>query len=63
MRSCKANCVCWQAYNFRWSWYQSGPMYPRIQHVSPQTMRKVGQNFGVRIKACLNRRGTHTYKV
>ena len=34
-----------------------------IQQVSPQTARKVGQNFGVRIKACLNRRGAHIESV
>ena len=34
-----------------------------IQQVSPQTARKVGQNFGVRIKAYLNRRGAHIESV
>ena len=34
-----------------------------IQHVSPQTVRKVGQNFAIRIKACLNRRGAHIESV
>ena len=34
-----------------------------IQQVSPQTAKKVGQNFGVRIKAYLNRRGAHKESV
>ena len=34
-----------------------------IQAVPHETCRKVGQNFGVRINACLNHRGTHIENV
>ena len=34
-----------------------------LQAVLHETDRKVGQNFGVRINACLNRRGAHIEKL
>lgn len=34
-----------------------------LQQVTPETLRDVGRNFRVRIKACLNRRGAHIENV